>query len=227
MNWGYLGKLPARGDFISHGLSEAVHEHWLQWCQAGIAVSREQLQSQWLDIWLTAPLWFFAAEAGVLAPTAMAGALIPSVDRVGRYFPFIVQSCYSGSAWQLLQDRSWNTALATVLLNTLEDNWQESIWQEQLNAIHLPHHACNPLQWSPSRHNTVLPASPDFAQLTEATLRHSGKNMYWHSAGSRYVEPVLLATTGLPRAGQFVSLLQANWEQQQWDCIEPRPALCK
>ncbi|MEF1211574.1 type VI secretion system-associated protein TagF, partial [Vibrio alginolyticus] len=45
--WGYIGKMPAKGDFVKDGLSQDFSERWHDWQQAVIAVSREQLGESW------------------------------------------------------------------------------------------------------------------------------------------------------------------------------------
>ena len=43
---------------------------------------------EWLPIYLTSPIWRFVLSAGLCGGEVVAGVLMPSVDRVGRYFPF-------------------------------------------------------------------------------------------------------------------------------------------
>lgn len=84
---GFYGKLPALGDFVSRRLPRQFIEPWDQWLQSAIAASREQLGSDWLDVYLTSPIWRFGLGAGVCGTGAWAGVLMPSVDKVGRYYP--------------------------------------------------------------------------------------------------------------------------------------------
>lgn len=85
---GWYGKLPILGDFTRRRLPPAFIDPWDAWLQAGIAGSRAALGSAWLDNYLTAHVWHFVLMPGVLGPQAWAGVWSPSVDRVGRYFPF-------------------------------------------------------------------------------------------------------------------------------------------
>src|SRR6185295_11716490 len=52
-----------------------------------IAASRRELGERWLDLFLKSPMWRFALAPGVCGESAWAGLLVPSVDKVGRYFP--------------------------------------------------------------------------------------------------------------------------------------------
>src|SRR5215470_14234575 len=90
MSVGFYGKLPSHGDFISRSVADAFIDRWDAWLQAGMAQSRQDLGNDWLDLFLTSPVWRFALERGVIGGNAFAGILLPSVDRVGRYFPLTV-----------------------------------------------------------------------------------------------------------------------------------------
>ncbi len=87
---GYFGKLPQRGDFVSSGLGRDFLDIWDQWLQDAIACSRDQLGDAWLDIYLTSPIWRFLLCDGICGGSAWAGVLIPSVDKVGRYYPLTI-----------------------------------------------------------------------------------------------------------------------------------------
>jgi type VI secretion system protein ImpM len=84
---GWYGKMPCLGDFASRRLTPEFITPWDAWLQRSIATSRQQLGEQWLDIYLTSPMWRFVLAPGVCDERACAGLLVPSVDKVGRYFP--------------------------------------------------------------------------------------------------------------------------------------------
>src|SRR5450631_1378198 len=90
MTVGFYGKLPSHGDFVNRSVSDAFVDPWDAWLQRGIARSRDDLGDAWLDAFLTSPIWRFAFQSGVINSAAWAGILMPSVDRVGRYFPLTV-----------------------------------------------------------------------------------------------------------------------------------------
>ena len=84
---GWYGKMPCLGDFASRRLTPEFITPWDAWLQRSIATSRQQLGEQWLEIYLTSPMWRFVLAPSVCGERACAGLLLPSVDRVGRYFP--------------------------------------------------------------------------------------------------------------------------------------------
>jgi type VI secretion system protein ImpM len=87
---GWYGKIPSLGDFASRRLPSDFIETWDTWLQHSMATSRAALGDRWLDIYLTSPAWRFVCAAGACGPRAVAGLIVPSVDRVGRYFPLTV-----------------------------------------------------------------------------------------------------------------------------------------
>ena len=87
---GWYGKLPVLGDFAQRRLPADFVVTWDVWLQQGIASSQLELGADWLNAYLTAHVWHFVLMPGVLGASGWAGVLTPSVDRVGRYFPFTV-----------------------------------------------------------------------------------------------------------------------------------------
>lgn len=84
---GLYGKLPARGDFVRLGLPGDFVAAWDDWLARAIAASRAQMGADWLGAFLEAPVWRFALAPGLCGAQAASGVWLPSVDRVGRYFP--------------------------------------------------------------------------------------------------------------------------------------------
>lgn len=91
LSFGFYGKIPALGDFVSRNIVPAQREHIDAWFQAGLAYF-QTVNAHWLDDYLVAPVWCFIMPAGCWGERAVCGALMPSVDRVGRYYPFLTLS---------------------------------------------------------------------------------------------------------------------------------------
>lgn len=87
---GFYGKLPCKGDFIRRGLAKDFVQPWDAWLQQGLACSREQLGKDWQDLYLVSPIWHFLLSAGLCGSSSWLGLMMPSVDKVGRYFPLTV-----------------------------------------------------------------------------------------------------------------------------------------
>lgn len=89
MAFGLFGKVPQKRDFMSVNMPSAVLSPFETWLQAAVAASRNELGQRWQDHYLVAPIWRFWIGEHILG-TTVAGALMPSVDQVGRYFPLSI-----------------------------------------------------------------------------------------------------------------------------------------
>jgi len=93
---GWYGKLPALGDFASRRLPSGFVAAWDGWLQRGMIHSQERLGAAWLDSFLNAPVWRFVLGERTLDTQVWAGIVLPSVDRVGRYFPLTLCAALPG-----------------------------------------------------------------------------------------------------------------------------------
>jgi type VI secretion system protein ImpM len=84
---GFSGKVPARGDFVHGGLPRDFIDPWHDWQSLVIAGSRTLMGDGWLEAFLEAPVWRFILPPGRCGTRAAVGLIMPSVDKVGRYFP--------------------------------------------------------------------------------------------------------------------------------------------
>ena len=89
MRFALFGKLQAKRDFIAINMPRGFLTLWEPWIQAAIAASRQQLGPRWQQCFLTAPVWRFWLGAEVCG-TTVAGAIMPSMDGAGRYFPLTI-----------------------------------------------------------------------------------------------------------------------------------------
>jgi type VI secretion system protein ImpM len=85
---GWFGKLPGMGDFAHRRLPASFREDWDRWLQDGLAGLRVRHADDWTARYLESPLWCFTLGPGTVDTNAWIGVLMPSVDGVGRYFPF-------------------------------------------------------------------------------------------------------------------------------------------
>jgi type VI secretion system protein ImpM len=110
---GWYGKIGAVGDFASRRLTDEQVQIVDRWLTGVMTASQGALGQRWLSAYLSAPLWRFAWGPGVLDAQWWFGALMPSCDKVGRYFPLL-----------LLQPRS-EPPLDRLALNHLELWWRK------------------------------------------------------------------------------------------------------
>jgi type VI secretion system protein ImpM len=121
---GWFGKLASLGDFASRRLpGEWVQgvDGWLSQCMHS---STAALGERWLPAYLGAPVWRFAWGPQVVDAHWWFGVLMPSCDKVGRYFPLVVaQSRTTPPADRVGLDHLdlWWTQLARAALDTLAE----------------------------------------------------------------------------------------------------------
>ena len=87
---GCFGKVPAHGDFVWQGLPARFVTPWDTWLQETLVAYREAQPDTWLESYLRSPIWRFLLRDDALGPETWCGIVLPSVDIVGRYFPFTI-----------------------------------------------------------------------------------------------------------------------------------------
>ncbi|GAA5167547.1 type VI secretion system-associated protein TagF [Viridibacterium curvum] len=132
---GWYGKLPSLGDFASRRLSSSFIQDWDGWLQRSISSSRTILGEQWLNTYLTSSIWHFLLGPGVVGDKAWAGVLLPSVDRVGRYFPLTVAADFAADALPDPGDANWSGALESAVRVGLDANAGVDAFDNTLQRI--------------------------------------------------------------------------------------------
>lgn len=134
---GWHGKLPVAGDFLTRRLPAGFVDAWDGWLSAGLAALRQRDAQHWLEPYLASPAWRFAVTPGflpgALGDMAWAGVMIPSVDRVGRYYPLTLAIRLSGPVQEPLAQAglwSWLHRLEDLAVDAMQDDWAV----EQLEA---------------------------------------------------------------------------------------------
>lgn len=226
---GLFGKLPSYGDFLSRELDSGFVEVWDQWLQGFVQSTQEQLGEAWLDVYLTSPIWRFAFSSGVVDGATWVGLLLPSVDRVGRYFPFSlarnIDACAPTVA--LASASNWFDELEEIALQALDgeisvDDILDAVndvafvadkrYQHNTAAFGASMDAVVTLENDAQNAGTVYP------QLLHQVLQQQLQSYsLWSTRGSQLVEPCVLYTRGLPGVGSAAALLDGNWEASNWD----------
>ncbi len=81
-----FGKLPAHGDFVARGLSQAAQQAWDAWASQALQALRDAAGEAFDDAHEAAPPWRFVAGPSRYGDDWRAGALAPSIDSAGRRF---------------------------------------------------------------------------------------------------------------------------------------------
>jgi type VI secretion system protein ImpM len=238
---GLYGKLPSHGDFLRRRTSDAFVSSWDAWLQDCMAASRASLGDRWLDVYLTSPAWRFSGEAGVCGPAPVIGLMVPSVDRVGRYFPLTIVAELPADAnvFGVTAATPFFESAERLAIETLESEYVDFEAFDQ-RVVRLADH----LSFTTARQRvalergaaTVLEAdaqgswqlpiasiqevAPALEQLLFQRLAAIYKPlMVWSSDGSSAVEPSCLLSRGLPDPEMFAALLDGSWTQHRWRTV--------
>lgn len=123
---GWIGKLPCAGDFLCHGLSTGVASMLDNWLSSNLRWL-DNYVSDWAGLYMQAPACGFLINGGFFNDSGMhsdvVGLLMPSVDSVGRLFPFLILQAMQyptqqeRQALNLVLNAIWNTCAQALHSN--------------------------------------------------------------------------------------------------------------
>jgi type VI secretion system protein ImpM len=227
MQTGLYGKLPAHGDFIARNLNPNFIKVWDEWLQHFISTSQQQIGADWLDIYLTSPIWQFVFSPGVIDSSMWAGIIMPSVDRVGRYFPISIVHplpvSESAVNFALSQDE-WYQQLETQCLLALEgeidaDGLAATLAENELNPSGQYQSTQNlgdigPMIIGLENCDTAQVGSAIPYLLNASLVNELSSFSFWKTAGSELIGPTLFCCQGLPPVSGIASMLDGQWQQR-------------
>lgn len=237
---GWYGKIPYLGDFISRRLPTHFIDTWDSWLQHAMATSRAELGERWLDAYLTGPIWRFTLMPGICGDTTSmwAGVLMPSVDKVGRYFPLTIAlridprpgsmlTVFSAQAWYAALER---VALATLNINALPDDLDRNLSENPFPLLKPGSQRGNAQElavWWTGEHTPkalTLPTENALADLFDTTAEDLltstsvGKSFWWAVSAERGTTQ-LHCFSGLPPEDYFATMFENNISARM-----PRPS---
>jgi type VI secretion system ImpM family protein len=242
MEVGLYGKLPSHGDFLRRRVSDAFVDRWDAWLQGCMAASHSALGERWLDVYLTSPAWRFVCAAGTCGPAPVIGLMVPSVDRVGRYFPLTLVAELPGDANLVAAatgsapffDSAERLLIETLAAEDVDfeafDDQVISLGDELLpltmqGTVLLDAAAAAILNGDGSTAWQMPIGSTDqLAPVFEQLLSQRLSTMYdplvlWWTEGSAMVEPNCLIARGLPDPDAFGALLDGSWAEHRWQSV--------
>jgi type VI secretion system protein ImpM len=209
MSAGFYGKLAGRGDFLSRDLPPSFIEAWDAWLAAGMAASQTELGDAWLDAYLVSPLWRFAVPANLLGSQPVVGVMMPSIDKVGRYFPLTIASLLSPDAdiaSVVGGDEQWFEQAEALLLSTLEPEADVDVFERGVQALGAPPVSVRAPVGSLGTLLRSEASTPAARTALLAQLSCEGASCWW-GHGSNQVAAGLLRCQGLPALQDFARLL--------------------
>ncbi len=225
---GFFGKLPGYGDFIYRELPNSIIELWDSWLQLYIKSSQEQIGESWLDIYLTSPIWRFVLKPGVLDENTWAGIVLPSVDKVGRYFPFSILSKFTTTLNPLSfinTQQEWFSNIEKFALSALNRELDLEQLLLQLQSLNIPLDSLYEKTGNSVVSSNLLVKMDMEEQLPLTTfpalLDVCMDNLFpaysiWHTKGSEKVEPCVFLSRALPTGQQVPSMMDGAWDHGGW-----------
>ncbi len=224
---GFFGKLPARGDFVGRRLDQSFRTGFDEWLQKSISISRRQLGAAWMPAYLNTPIWRFVLGPHLCGTVPSLGVMMPSVDKVGRYFPLVLGAqlpgCLSpGTVFQTA--RAWFDAAEQLILTTLDDDFDLEAFDRAVLALGVP--AYTRAGGADDRGRAALrldlheagDMAPTYARILDQVLM--GNNLQfslWWTLGSERVRPSVLLSPGMPEPPNFAAFLDGQWDEWGWE----------
>lgn len=125
MGFGVFGKVPFKRDFISNKVNKEVLLPYEKWLQSGVAASHSQLGRSWEQYYTVSSVWRLWFGKDIFG-TSVAGVMMPSIDKVGRYFPITL--LFQAPAEHYIENptinpmEDWYKILETRVLSILEED---------------------------------------------------------------------------------------------------------
>jgi type VI secretion system protein ImpM len=207
---GFFGKLPARGDFARAGLPRRFVDPWDGWLQLVLPASQAILGDAWEPAWLEAPFWCFVLPPHLCGPEAVQGLWMPSVDRVGRYFPLTLARL--GGTGSI--DGGFLSAAEAAGCAAIAEDWAPETLLDALAGWHETgpdQSRRDEFRWDEvgrdevGRHEVGLQAS----ETDEPGVAPFNKGLWW-TAGSPRRPAWSLTLPGLPDATTFALMLDVG-----------------
>lgn len=231
---GWFGKLPSHGDFLQRRAPEAFVNAWDPWLQECLAQSRQQLGQGWLDTYLTSPVWRFFLSGGVIGASSYAGILLPSVDRVGRYFPLTIFAELPAELPPMaiaIHGREWLKTVEALALHALEsedfrvEDFDAGLLAsaEVLTSVEqyfglglgesFPSAAGH---WRLPMISADRVAASLIDPLMDLAARQLQPMSLWWTDGSEALSASCLMVKSLPEPARFSAMLDGEWAAAGW-----------
>ena len=216
---GFFGKLPAKRDFVAYGASRPFLDLWEPWLQAGLATSRLTLGENWTVAYNRAPIWRFWLGAQ-FAGEAMLGALMASVDGIGRPFPLAL-FCGEGEGLlappEIEANEAWCQAAEAALLSALAPDETFDSFARTVEALPAPLVQPRVEEISGveqlAEGAVLVRGLGNQAPLAFRAARRFGHRSafagqsFWWTVGGEGFEALALAVVGMPAPTLFADML--------------------
>ena len=205
MGIGIFGKLPAKRDYVQSAMPQPLMELLDPWLQAAVAQSRNDMGQAWLQTYLASPIWRFWLGDRV-AGRSILGALMPSVDGVGRYFPLLCAGVYNApiAPPDIDPQNDWFDRLESHMLASLSDDATFENLMAGVGGMDPPE---APLALLPEGSLKAL-----FAQIRfdNASIFYGDFSYWWIPAGPNGLPPCAIMRRGMPSPSDYSAMLAVD-----------------
>ncbi|MBS0342552.1 MAG: type VI secretion system-associated protein TagF [Proteobacteria bacterium] len=190
------------GDFAHRRLPDAFRQGWDRWLQGGLTQLRGR-HADWTERYLQAPLWCFLLGEGVMGDASWIGVLMPSVDSVGRYFPFTVATPLAWSPAEihgqvLVRAQRWLRQAAQCAVDGLEQDL-DAVRFDAVLLARFGHHE------APSEAGAAsIDAPPEGSETATLVFPEYGASLWFTDPQAEAGQG--MSTHGLPQDEQFDAL---------------------
>ncbi|RXH35818.1 hypothetical protein XH99_08910 [Bradyrhizobium nanningense] len=222
MRCGLFGKIGAKRDFIAIATPRSFLEAWEPWVQAALSASRHQLGADWRQAFVTAPVWRFWLGATICG-TTVTGAIMPSLDGVGRYYPLTLHAmAREGGGFappNIDPQDEWFGQAEAFLLSTLDQTATFEQISDALDRLEVPR-LRETAAGGPSiilfgttavaRGSAIDAFAGTFATLCTAAPEVYAAASFWWTAGGEGFPSMALSCRGLPDPFHYSMLLTGD-----------------
>ncbi|MFT6903810.1 MAG: type VI secretion system ImpM family protein [Oleiphilaceae bacterium] len=235
INFGFFGKLPINGDFIQRNLPNHFVHCWDNWLQENLLACQQKYPGDWLQHYLTSPIWRFFIAPSVIDENAYIGIVGPSVDTVGRYFPITmvtpIPRAHVAAIFSSPFQKTF-VALEAIFLKYLHMNSAQThnavdllcedlrVQSRALESL-IAQQSIERLPESLDSHRFILSDQRDMAGavsslwLMQIMERHKETTLWW-SNGNQSSSPSFLSSRSLPDKQQFVEMFSSFNDSNHW-----------
>ncbi len=219
MSAGLFGKLPAKRDFIAVNAPRRFLETWEPWLQSSVATSKQAGGAGWAESYNRAPIWRYWLGAD-LCGDALIGAVMPSVDGVGRAFPLTIFASGDLDALappEIDDNGPWCDHAESLLLSALDTGATLEAVTDALGALPPPAlyaRSVNSLGCRELTDGGILvetaASQPPTAFLAARRFGHRrtfASQTFWWTIGGEGFPPCALSYIGLPPPTRFSDFL--------------------
>ena len=156
------------------------------------------------------------------------GIMLPSVDRVGRYFPFSIAARLpaNNNPFELIKQNSWYEPIEQAALKALSGQLQIDDLAVEINQykfdLDSPYKPGTAMQEKQGTlihlQNDAVPVEEVYPVLLDAICKEQLLSYsVWSTAyGSQLIEPCLFYTRGLPSLRGVSAMLDGQWSPSGW-----------